>query len=69
VLCSTALPLCCTDAADSSAVSKQPQEQHIKISVSRPAYWPLPPALQVEEGEVIACFLQAIKRHRMGLPH
>ena len=24
--------------------------------------------LQVEEGEVIACFLQAIKRHRMGLP-
>ncbi len=24
--------------------------------------------LQVEETEVISCFLQAIKRHRMGLP-
>jgi hypothetical protein len=23
---------------------------------------------QVDEGEVIACFLSAIKRHRMGLP-
>lgn len=26
-------------------------------------------AQQVEEADVIACFLGAIKRHRMGLPH
>jgi len=25
-------------------------------------------AQQVDEGEVIACFLSAVKRHRMGLP-